>query len=272
MAYTPKQQKFFDSMWPLAQKAGARTGIDPRLIFAQSALETGWGSSAPNNNYFGIKGAGGTQTTREYINGTWVTIKDSFKGYSSMADSVSGYADFILGNKRYKPMLSANGLDAQLSALGASGYATDPKYTSKLQSIIGNLPSSAGRVATALGASPEAVASVPGGMRRAASAVVGAVDAASVAQFLASGNWFAALGTAAGSSAVEGITDAVEDNPLAEFFAWVKELFSANTAARAAAIIVGIILVGIAIVALTGTDKVIVEAAKSTAKVAALAV
>ncbi len=268
MAYTPKQQKFFDTMWPLAQQAGNRTGVDPRIIFAQSALETGWGSSAPNNNYFGIKGSGGVQTTREFVNGTWVTIKDSFKGYSNMAESVSGYADFILGNKRYKPLRTASGLDAQLSALGASGYATDPKYTTKLKSIIGNLPGSAGRVATALGASPRAVATVTEGVQQ---AVGTAVDAATVATFLATGNWGAALGAVGGSDLLGGVSDAVSNNPLTQFFEWLKELFSANTAARAAAIIVGIILVGIAIVALTGTDKVIVEAAKSTAKVAALA-
>lgn len=252
MAYTPKQQKFFDAMWPLAQQAGAKTGIDPRLIFAQSALETGWGASAPNNNYFGIKGAGGTQTTREYINGTWVTIKDSFKGYSSMGDSVSGYVDFILGNKRYKPLLSANGLDAQLDALGASGYATDPKYTSKLRSIIGNLPGSVGRVVTALGASPDAVATISTGAQKAIASVVGSVDAASIARFVATGDLASVLASSIGSSSI--VQDAISDNPLTQFFEWLKELFSANTAARAAAIIVGVILVAVAVFALAGTD------------------
>jgi len=131
-------------MWPLAQQAGSRTGVDPRLIFAQSALETGWGRSAPNNNYFGIKGSGSSQTTREFINGQWVTTKDSFRGYGSMGDSVSGWVDFITGNKRYKPLLNADGLDAQLKALGASGYATDPGYVGKLKSIIAGLPGGGG--------------------------------------------------------------------------------------------------------------------------------
>lgn len=141
MALTGYKLDFYNQMWPLAVNASARTGISPEIIFAQGALESSWGRSAPNNNYFGIKGPGGNQTTREFINGQWITIKDSFKGYSSMADSVQGWVDFITGNKRYKTLLNSQGTDAQLAALQKSGYATDPNYSSKLQSIIKGLPS-----------------------------------------------------------------------------------------------------------------------------------
>lgn len=143
MSFEPYQQKFYDQFWPLAQTS-SQYGLSPEIVFAQAALESNWGRSAPNNNYFGIKGPGGTQTTKEFVNGQWVTIRDSFRGYSSAADSVRGYIDFIFGNKRYTEYRTAQGIDAQLGALGSSGYATDPGYIGKLKSIISDLPQSGG--------------------------------------------------------------------------------------------------------------------------------
>lgn len=133
------QQEFIDMMMPFAIRESERTGIDPRIIIAQAAQETGWGAHAPNNNYFGIKShgepGGGTFSTTEYVNGQPVTIEDSFRGYGSMDESARGYGDFMLENGRYEPMRTAVGLDAQLAALGASGYATDPNYATSVGSI-----------------------------------------------------------------------------------------------------------------------------------------
>ena len=133
------QQEFIDMMMPYALEASQRTGIDPRIIIAQSAQETGWGQHAPGNNYFGIKShgqAGGNSlSTTEFVNGAPVTIEDSFRAYGSPAESVAGYADFMLQNGRYEPMRTAQGLDAQLAALGQSGYATDPGYANSVGQI-----------------------------------------------------------------------------------------------------------------------------------------
>jgi len=133
------QQEFIDMMMPYAMEASQRTGIDPRIIIAQSAQETGWGQHAPGNNYFGIKShgqAGGNSlSTTEYVNGAPVTINDSFRAYGSPAESVAGYADFMLQNGRYEPMRTAQGLDAQLAALAQSGYATDPGYANSVGQI-----------------------------------------------------------------------------------------------------------------------------------------
>ena len=131
--------EFINALLPAAVEESKRTGIDPRIIVAQAAQETGWGRSAPGNNFFGIKshGKGGGQnlTTHEVINGQRVKIKDSFRTFASPADSVRGYGDFMLENPRYKPMRETAGLDAQLAALGASGYATDPKYADSVGAI-----------------------------------------------------------------------------------------------------------------------------------------
>lgn len=141
------KEEFVSSVMPLAIDAGKRTGVDPRIIVAQAALESGWGKSAPGNNLFGIKShgqaGGNVLPTTEMVNGQPVRTSDSFRSYASPADSVNGYADFITQNPRYKPMREAQGMDAQLAALGQSGYATDPQYGAKVGQIARNLPDSA---------------------------------------------------------------------------------------------------------------------------------
>lgn len=159
------KQTFVDSLMPAAQEASARTGVDPRIIVAQAAQETGWGKHAPGNNFFGIKshgqGGGNNLATTEYVNGKPVRVNDSFRGYASPADSVAGYADFLLQNPRYKPMMAAQGLDAQLQALGASGYATDPNYASSVGAIARGLPMPSAADATNAMASGRPIPSAP---------------------------------------------------------------------------------------------------------------
>lgn len=52
---------FIKQYLPLAQKAAERFGMNPVIILAQSAIETGWGESAlcrEHNNFFGITAYG----------------------------------------------------------------------------------------------------------------------------------------------------------------------------------------------------------------------
>lgn len=141
---TPDKQSFLASLTPAAQEVSQQTGVDPRIILAQAALETGWGKSAPGNNYFGIKShgkpGGNTLATTEVVNGQPVQETASFRGYADPSESVRDYGNFLQSNPRYKPMLSAQGMDAQIAALGQSGYATDPDYAAKIRSIAGGLP------------------------------------------------------------------------------------------------------------------------------------
>lgn len=138
------KEAFIEAIYPMAIEVGKKTGVDPRIIVAQAALETGWGKSAPNNNYFGIKShgkaGGATMSTKEVINGKEVTVDASFRQFDSPADSVVGYGEFLLENPRYKSMLEATTLEEQVRALGRSGYATDPNYADKIYSIATGLP------------------------------------------------------------------------------------------------------------------------------------
>lgn len=135
----PSQSAFVEQLWPAAVEAGQATGVDPRIIVAQSAVETGWGKHAPGNNYFGIKShgqkGGNVMATTEYVNGQPVRTQDSFRAYASPEESVRGYADFINKNPRYAAFKQAPDLDSQLNALGRSGYATDPNYASTVGQI-----------------------------------------------------------------------------------------------------------------------------------------
>ena len=138
-SFSGGRDAFIEAMMPHALRVSEMTGLDPRLVIAQAAQETGWGRSAPGNNFFGIKShgkaGGATHGTHEYVNGQRVNIRDSFRQYGDMGESADGYAEFLKTNPRYRAMLSARDLDGQLDALGRSGYATDPNYARSVGSI-----------------------------------------------------------------------------------------------------------------------------------------
>lgn len=244
---TPKQQStFLNNIVPLANKYGAAYGIAPGLIISQAALESNWGVSAPQNNYFGIKGKGGTQTTKEYINGKWITITDSFKGYSSLEDSVKGYVDFLTKNPRYKDVFGKEAPQA-IGAVAKAGYATDPKYADKLTSIFNNLGSK--------GAKVNPLSTIPT-LPQITNAVTNTVtDIVKGAETIAKdagktvGDTIDGVKEKAGE-ATDGVTGLVSGftnsiTSLGNFFA---KLFRIETGARLVIVLIGVLLVGAAVV------------------------
>ena len=137
---------FLKALTPVAKEVANDLGISHKIVLAQAALESGWGSKVKGNNLMGIKShgeAGGVDVvTHEVLNGKRVKVTDSFKQYDTPEDSIRGYGSFLKANSRYKHFLRAGpeNEDAQLSALGMSGYATDPKYIYKLKAIMKGLP------------------------------------------------------------------------------------------------------------------------------------
>lgn len=127
-----KDDDFIEYIWPHAVAASEATGVDPRIIAGQAAVETGWGEHVVGNNLFGIKGPGVNALTMEIgANGPYQT-QSSFRAYDTPADSVSGYADFINANPRYSAFQNSSDIRGQLTALQRSGYATDPQYAGKV--------------------------------------------------------------------------------------------------------------------------------------------
>lgn len=111
---------------------------------AQACIESGWGLSglAKYHNYFGLKcgsawkGASvNMKTKEEYTVGTLTTIKDNFRAYSSMAEGVKGYYDFI-STKRYANLKTASTYTQYAQYLKADGYATSSTYVPTLTSTV----------------------------------------------------------------------------------------------------------------------------------------
>ncbi len=140
---------FLQTLAPHAQRSAQRLGTSPSAILAIAALETGWGQSMlthasgeSSNNYFGIKAGADdpdftSNTTTEYIEGKSRNVEARFKSYDSTADSVSGFADFLLENPRYSTALQhASNPERFLRELHDAGYATDPRYADKAITVM----------------------------------------------------------------------------------------------------------------------------------------
>ena len=143
-AATPAKKDFIEQVLPHAQQAGAALGVAPRMLIAQSALETGWGNKVipGTNNVFNIKagkawnGNRATVATQEFDHGKAHLEQAAFRAYRSVADSFADYAHKIGTDARYQGVRNS-GEDAARFAQGLqqAGYATDPSYARKVQAI-----------------------------------------------------------------------------------------------------------------------------------------
>lgn len=124
MATAEERAQFQLDNWQHALAVSKQTGVDPRIVMAQAAVESDWGTKAPGNNLFGIKGPGQQLDTTEFIDGKMVPVKASFRSYESPAHSFADYANLPIIQK----VGAAGDVNAQLTALGKSGYATAPNY------------------------------------------------------------------------------------------------------------------------------------------------
>jgi len=138
---------FLDKLAGIAQTTAEALGLSPHLLLAQAALETGWGRKAIKTatgqesfNLFGIKadkhwtGETVAVKTTEYIHGRPQKMVQSFRAYTSYAESYADYARLI--KHRYGDAM-AKGATAEGfgQALQARGYATDPNYAQKIARV-----------------------------------------------------------------------------------------------------------------------------------------
>ncbi len=146
--------EFVRAIWPGAQQAAKQLGVDPKVLVAQSALETGWGSKLPQHadgrssfNLFGIKagsdwhGERVTVNTLEFEGDRFVTQKSAFRAYASVADAMADYTDFLHSRERYADALkNAGSPEKYTHALQKAGYATDPVYADKILRVMQSQP------------------------------------------------------------------------------------------------------------------------------------
>ncbi|MCL6414448.1 flagellar assembly peptidoglycan hydrolase FlgJ [Aestuariirhabdus sp. Z084] len=140
---------FIRKMMPYAQEIASKLGIEPKILVAQSALETGWGQKMIQRedggnsfNLFGIKAdsrwSGDTAevTTTEFRQGVALKETAAFRAYDSFLTSFDDYATFLQQNDRYQNALQHGGDSVKfLQGLQQAGYATDPEYAEKILRI-----------------------------------------------------------------------------------------------------------------------------------------
>jgi flagellar protein FlgJ len=136
------KEAFIQNFGPMIAEVSRRTGINPELVAAHAALESGWGKKTAGNNMMGIKGKGVTVGTWEDTPQGRVSIKDSFRAYPSKMASLLDYANLM--NKNFPEVGKARTTREQVAALDKSAYATDKNQAAKLGAIakdIAGMPS-----------------------------------------------------------------------------------------------------------------------------------
>ncbi|MDU0814631.1 phage tail spike protein [Bacillus siamensis] len=131
-----------------AQQIYIKHRILASLIIAQGCLESAWGTSelaTKGHNLFGMKGEYNGQyvimQTWEVINGENVQVPAKFRKYPSWKESIQDLANLYLNGlswdkNHYKAVVGETDYQKATAALVKAGYATDPNYATKLNSLI----------------------------------------------------------------------------------------------------------------------------------------
>ena len=102
------KQDFVNKFYPAAKAAGAEFNINPVVVLAQAAIESGWGESklSSYNNFFGITAYG---RINSYWHGGKLQLADNglpFRRYDTMENSFMDYCRLIRGSYRTSADLS----------------------------------------------------------------------------------------------------------------------------------------------------------------------
>ena len=129
-----------------AQRIQKEYGIPASVTLAQLTLESrgaGGGLSGlakQANNLFGMKGTGTAGSinmpTKEWKNGEYVTVNDSFAKYATPYDSLQAYAENFQSERYSKHLTQASNVNEFVQGVKDGGYATDPKYVDLVLDVI----------------------------------------------------------------------------------------------------------------------------------------
>tara|TARA_B100001094_G_scaffold333444_1_gene412440 strand:- start:3495 stop:4508 length:1014 start_codon:yes stop_codon:yes gene_type:complete len=146
-------QDFIDQLLPHAQNAAQQLQVQPQVLLAQSALETGWGrhvlqraNGTSSLNLFNIKADDRWQgdkvkvNTLEFKQGAMRQEAAFFRAYDSIAESFQDYVDMLMHQPHYQQALqAAHQPQAFLAGLQQAGYATDPNYQKKVMQVMAQI-------------------------------------------------------------------------------------------------------------------------------------
>jgi LysM repeat protein len=139
---------FINEIASHAERIQKEFGILASLVIAQAIHESNWGKSGlavKGKNLFGIKGTYNGQSvtmkTWEVYNGKRVQVDAAFRKYPTWYESLKDLANLYENGvswdrKKYRRVIGETDYTKAAEAVQAAGYATDPKYASKLIAII----------------------------------------------------------------------------------------------------------------------------------------
>lgn len=125
--YGDKRADFVARYYGIAEKVGRIFGINPIVILAQGAIESGWGTSnlASNyNNFFGITAYGAPNNY--WKGGKYVSATSNlpFRTYATIADSFSDFARLLVSQYNTAAKASKN-VAEYASLISSSPYINE---------------------------------------------------------------------------------------------------------------------------------------------------
>lgn len=129
MANQQQQIDFIQANLPYASQAAEALGTTPATVLAQSAYETGWGTSNAYQNLNNVAGINvpGSQTGENYAS------------YNSLAAGWQGYTS-LLQDPRYSGAYGLTGT-AFANSVNNAGYSTNPDYASQYSGVYNSVQS-----------------------------------------------------------------------------------------------------------------------------------
>ena len=122
---------FVQSYYPQVKEAGVKYGINPVVLLAQIAIETGWGESVLCKEHFNFGGLTGFGKPSEFWPGTKVQLCEKGLTYRSYPDARSGILDMArLLRSSYAPACNVSNVPA--------AYAQEIAYSRYISEVNGD--------------------------------------------------------------------------------------------------------------------------------------
>ena len=138
VSWNSRYQQYINQYKDIAIQEMHRWKIPASITLAQGLFESGAGQSElarKGNNHFGIK-CNGWEGRKVYHDDD--ARNECFRAYDSAYESFEDHSRFLVSGQRYRSLFDLKITDYKGWARGlkAAGYATNPKYASKLIEII----------------------------------------------------------------------------------------------------------------------------------------